>query len=51
MRARKLKTQSPFVQLLQGGQRIIRWVEVLRTVPAEVEGSYAQYDLPGDSKD
>jgi hypothetical protein len=46
--SRKLKTQGPFLQLLQGGQRIIRWVEVLRTVPTEFEGHYAQYDLPGE---
>ena len=45
--SRKLKTQGPFLQLLQGGNRIIRWVEILRTVPTEFEGSYAQYNLPG----
>ena len=44
---RKLKTQGPFLQLLQGGNRIIRWVEILRTIPTEFEGSYAQYNLPG----
>ena len=44
---RKLKTQGPFLQLLQGGTRIIRWVEILRTIPTEFEGSYAQYNLPG----
>jgi putative sterol carrier protein len=47
--SRKLKTQGPFLQLLQGGNRIIRWVEILRTVPTEFEGTYAQYDLPGES--
>jgi len=46
--SRKLRTQGPFVQLLQGANRIIRWVEVLRTIPTEFEGSYAQYDLPGE---
>jgi hypothetical protein len=44
---RKLKTQGPFLQLLQGGARIIRWVEILRTIPTEFEGDYAQYNLPG----
>jgi SCP-2 sterol transfer family len=44
---RKLKTQGPFLQLLQGGNRIIRWVEILRTIPTEFEGSYGQYDLRG----
>jgi putative sterol carrier protein len=47
--SRKLKTQGPFLQLLQGGNRIIRWVEILRTVPTEFEGTYAQYDLPGEA--
>jgi SCP-2 sterol transfer family len=44
---RKLKTQGPFLQLLQGGARIIRWVEILRTIPTEFEGSYVQYNLSG----
>jgi putative sterol carrier protein len=43
---RKLKTQGPFLQLLQGANRIIRWVEVLRTIPTEFEGDYARYNLP-----
>ena len=45
---RKLKTQGPFLQLLQGGARIVRWVEILRTIPTEFEGTYAQYNLSGD---
>ncbi len=44
---RKLKTQGPFLQLLQGGARIIRWVEILRTIPTEFEGNYSQYNLSG----
>ena len=44
---RKLKTHGPFLQLLAGSKRIIRWVEILRTIPTEFEGTYAQYDLPG----
>jgi hypothetical protein len=47
--SRRLKTQGPFLQLLQGGNRIIRWVEILRTVPTEFEGTYTQYDLPGEA--
>ena len=46
--SRKLQTQGPFLQLLQGANRIIRWVEVLRTIPTEFEGGYAQYNLPGE---
>ncbi len=45
--SRKLKTQGSFMQLLQGANRIIRWVEILRTIPTEFEGDYAQYNLPG----
>jgi len=44
---RKLRTQGPFLQLLQGANRILRWVEILRTIPTEFEGSYAQYNLKG----
>jgi hypothetical protein len=45
--SRKLKTQGPFLQLLQGANRITYWVEILRTIPTEFEGEYAQYNLPG----
>jgi hypothetical protein len=44
---RKLKTQGPFLQLLQGANRITRWVELLRTIPTEFSGNYSQYNLPG----
>lgn len=44
---RRLKTQGPFVQLLQGSNRIVRWVEVLRTIPTEFDGDYSEYDVPG----
>ncbi len=46
---RKLKTHGPFLQLLAGSKRIIRWVEILRTIPTEFEGQFAQYNLPGGS--
>ncbi len=46
---RKLRTQGPFLQLLQGGNRIIRWVEILRTIPTEFEGKFAQFNLSGVS--
>ncbi len=39
---RKLKTQGPFLQLLKGGDRVLYWVEILRTIPTEFEGDYAQ---------
>lgn len=44
---RRLKTQGPFLELLQGANRIVRWVEVLRTIPTEFEGDYAEHNLPG----
>ncbi len=44
---RKLRTQGPFLQLLQGANRIIRWVEILRTIPTEFAGNYAQHNFPG----
>ena len=44
---RKLRTQEPFLQLLQGANRI-KWAEILRTIPTEFEGDYAQYNLPGE---
>ena len=44
---RKLRTQGPFLKLLQGASRITRWVEILRTIPTDFEGNYAQYNLPG----
>ena len=44
---RRLKTQGPFLQLLAGSKRIIRWVEILRTIPTEFEGQFVQYNLPG----
>lgn len=42
---RKLKTQGPFLQLLQRSDRVVRWVEVLRTIPTEFEGDYAEHSL------
>jgi putative sterol carrier protein len=44
---RRLRTQGPFLELLQGANRIVRWVEVLRTIPTEFEGDYAEHNLPG----
>ena len=42
---RHLKTQGPFLQLLKGTERVLRWVDILRTIPTEFEGEYAQYNL------
>jgi putative sterol carrier protein len=45
---RRLNTRGPFLELLQASNRVIRWVEVLRTIPTEFEGDYAQYNLSGE---
>ncbi|MBM4429159.1 MAG: SCP2 sterol-binding domain-containing protein [Chloroflexi bacterium] len=45
---RMLKVQGPFLQLLKGGNRVLHWVEILRTIPTEFEGEYAQYNIEGD---
>ncbi|MBC7231869.1 MAG: SCP2 sterol-binding domain-containing protein [Chloroflexi bacterium] len=47
---RKLKVQGPFLQLLKGGERVLHWVEILRTIPTEFEGDYAQYNIPGKAQ-
>jgi hypothetical protein len=44
---RRLKVQGPFLQLLKGGDRVLLWVDILRTVPTEFEGDYAQYSITG----
>lgn len=42
---RILKVQGPFLQLLKGGNRVLYWVDILRTIPTEFEGDYAQYNM------
>jgi len=42
---RMLKVQGPFLQLLKGGNRVLRWVDILRTIPTEFDGGYAQYNV------
>ena len=44
---RMLKVQGPFLQLLKGANRVLRWVEILGTIPTEFEGDYAQHDITG----
>jgi putative sterol carrier protein len=45
---RRLRAKGPFLQLLSEAERMSRWVEILRTIPTEFEGDYAQYNFPGD---
>ena len=42
---RMLKVQGPCLQLLKGGIRVLRWVEILGAVPTEFEGDYAQCNI------
>ena len=44
---RMLRVQGPFLQLLKGSNRVLHWVEILRTIPTEFEGHYAQYNITG----
>ena len=39
---RKLKTHGPILQLLKGADRTVRWVDILITIPTELEGDYAE---------
>ena len=42
---RKLNVQGPILQLLKGANRVLRWVEILQTIPTEFEGDFAQYNI------
>ena len=42
---RMLKVQGPFLQLLKGANRVLRWVEILQSIPTEFDGDYARYDI------
>lgn len=44
---RMLRVQGPFLQLLKGANRVLRWVEILCTIPTEFEGDYARYNIAG----
>jgi hypothetical protein len=44
---RRLKVQGPFLQLLKGGDRVLLWVDILRTIPTEFEGEYTPYSITG----
>jgi hypothetical protein len=42
---RMLRVQGPFLQLLKGANRVLRWVEILQSIPTEFDGDYARYDI------
>ena len=45
--ARKLKVKGSFMKLLKYSDGILRWVEILRSLPTEFDGQYAQFDIRG----
>ncbi len=42
---RKLRAQGNFLQILKGANRIIRWVQLLQTIPTEFEGEFAKDNI------
>jgi putative sterol carrier protein len=44
---RKLKVKGNFMKLLKYSEGILRWVEILKTLPTEFEGQYAQFNIKG----
>ncbi len=36
------------MRMLKGGSRVLRRVEILRTIPTEFEGDCAQYNIAGE---
>ena len=45
---RKLKVQGPFLQLLKGGDRVLLWVDILRTIPTDFDGDFVRYNIAGN---
>jgi len=44
---RKLKVKGNFMKLLKYSESVLRWVEILKTLPTEFEGQYAQFNIKG----
>ena len=42
---RKLKVKGNFMKLLKYSEGVLRWVDILRTVPTEFEGQYSQFNI------
>jgi len=42
---RKLKVKGNFMKLLKYSDGMLRWVEILRTIPTKFEGQYAQHNI------
>lgn len=44
---RKVKVKGNFMKLLKYSEGVLRWVEILKTLPTEFEGQYAQFNIKG----
>ncbi len=44
---RKLKVKGDLMKLLKYSDGILRWVEILKTIPTEFEGQYSQFNMKG----
>ena len=44
---RKLKVKGNFMKLLKYSEGVLRWVEILRTIPTEFDGQYAEFNIKG----
>jgi len=42
---RKLKVRGDFLRIVKGSDATNRWIEVLRAIPTEFEGSYASMSI------
>ncbi len=47
---RKLKVKGNLMKLLKMTKSTNRWLEILRTIPTEFHGEYAQYNIKGEEK-
>jgi putative sterol carrier protein len=44
---RKLQVKGNFMKLLKYSDGVLRWVEILKTLPTEFEGQYSQFNIKG----
>jgi len=45
---RKLKVRGDFLRILRSSDSTMRWLEILRTIPTEFEGSYTSSSIKGE---
>ena len=45
---RKLKVRGNFLRILQSSDSTMRWLEILRVIPTEFEGTYAPSSIKGE---